>query len=154
MPRTGSRRRDVAGGTVTLDGGGEDDLRSDINVTPLVDVMLVLLVIFMVVTPLLRMQVPVELPIAKQSDAASPKPDQVTLTAAADGSIRLDGALVQLTSLEDALRAHYANRTDKTVFLEADRGLQYAAVVDLLDHCRAAGIERIGVVTKRPAEGS
>jgi biopolymer transport protein TolR len=140
---------------VTLDGGGDDELRSEINVTPLVDVMLVLLVIFMVVTPLLRLQVPVELPIAKQSDAAAPKPDQVTLSAASDGSIRLDGTVVEVTGLEAALRAHYANRADKTIFLEADRGLQYAAVVDLLDHCRAAGIERIGVITKRPpAEGS
>jgi biopolymer transport protein ExbD len=140
---------------MTLDGGGDDELRSEINVTPLVDVMLVLLVIFMVVTPLLRLQVPVELPIAKQSDAAQPKPDQVTLSAAADGSIRLDGTVVEVTGLEDALRAHYKDRTDKTIFLEADRGLQYAAVVDLLDHCRAAGIERIGVITKRPpSEGS
>jgi biopolymer transport protein ExbD len=141
---------------MTLGGGGsDDDLRSEINVTPLVDVMLVLLVIFMVVTPLLRLQVPVELPIAKQSDAAQPKPDQVTLSAAADGSIRLDGTVVEVTGLEDALRAHYRDRADKTIFLEADRGLQYAAVVDLLDHCRAAGIERIGVITKRPtSEGS
>ncbi|HEV7731378.1 MAG TPA: biopolymer transporter ExbD, partial [Candidatus Binatia bacterium] len=103
---------------MTLGGGGDDDdLRSDINVTPLVDVMLVLLVIFMVVTPLLKVQVPIELPIAKQSDAATPKTDQVTLSAAADGTLLLDGSKVEVATLEAALRAHYATRTDRIIFL-------------------------------------
>ena len=125
-----------------------DELKSDINVTPLVDVMLVLLVIFMVVTPLLKQQVPIELPIAEHSREAQDAA-QVTLTAAADGALHLNEQSVTEEGLGDALRALYAARGDKTIFLEADRTLPYSRVVDLMDACRSVGIERIGVVTKK-----
>ena len=125
-----------------------DELKSDINVTPLVDVMLVLLVIFMVVTPLLKQQVPVELPLAEHSREA-PARIQVTLVAAADGTLVLDERPVTAEALDAALRDVYAARPDKTIFLEADRSLPYSRVVDLMDACRAAGVERIGIVTKK-----
>jgi biopolymer transport protein TolR len=127
-----------------------DDLKSDINVTPLVDVMLVLLVIFMVVTPLLKQQLPIELPLAEHSQEASDT-SQVTLAAASDGRVLLNEQEVADAALEDALRDLYATRSDKTIFLEADRNLPYSRVVDLMDICRLAGVERIGVVTKKPA---
>ena len=125
-----------------------DELKSDINVTPLVDVMLVLLVIFMVVTPLLKQQVPVELPIAEHSREAQDT-SQVTLVAAADGTLLLNEHPVGAEALDAVLHDAYAARADKTIFLEADRSLPYSRVVDLMDACRAAGIERIGVVTKK-----
>jgi len=125
-----------------------DELKSDINVTPLVDVMLVLLVIFMVVTPLLKQQVPVELPLAEHSREAQ-ESSQVTLVATADGTLLLNEQPVSAETLDAALRDVYAARADKTIFLEADRSLPYSRVVDLMDSCRAAGVERIGVVTKR-----
>jgi biopolymer transport protein TolR len=131
------------------DGSSGDDLRSEINVTPLVDVMLVLLVIFMVVTPLLRVQVPVDLPLAKQAEDANQVPDQVTLSATTDGVVRINGEIVERDALEEKLRALYATRADKVLFLEADRSLPYATVVELMDTCRAAGVERIGVLTQK-----
>ncbi len=125
-----------------------DDLKSDINVTPLVDVMLVLLVIFMVVAPLLRQQVPIELPLAEQSQEARGA-NQVTLVAGADGALVLNDERVEEAALADRLRALYASRAEKVIFLEADGGLVYRRVVALMDLCRSAGVERIGVVTKR-----
>jgi biopolymer transport protein TolR len=130
--------------------GESDELKSDINVTPLVDVMLVLLVIFMVVTPLLKQQLPVELPLAEHSHEAE-ETSQVTLVAAADGSLMLNEQPVSDAALDGSLRDLYAARADKTIFLEADRSLPYSRVVDLMDSCRAAGVERIGVVTKKAA---
>jgi biopolymer transport protein TolR len=129
-----------------------EELKSDINVTPLVDVMLVLLVIFMVVTPLLKQQVPVELPLAEHSREAE-ETSQITLTAAADGTLLLNDQRVLDGALESALRDLYAARADKTIFLEADRSLPYSRVVDLMDVCRSVGVERIGVVTKKAANG-
>ncbi len=125
-----------------------DELKSDINVTPLVDVMLVLLVIFMVVTPLLKQQVPVELPLAAHS-RESQESSQVTLAAAADGSLVLNEQPITAEGLDAGLQEIYAARADKTIFLEADRSLPYSRVVDLMDACRAAGVERIGIVTKK-----
>ena len=129
-----------------LDSGSE--FRCDINVTPLVDVMLVLLVIFMVVTPLLREEVPVDLPESETAQAASDL-TQVTLTLAADGSVLLNGENVVRTELRTELQSLYANRADKTIFLESDRELRYGAVVDAMDDCRAAGVSQIGVLTRR-----
>jgi biopolymer transport protein ExbD len=135
---------------MSIDGGGED-LRSDINVTPLVDVMLVLLVIFMVVTPLLHQELQIELPVARTSTDVT-EPAHLHLTAAADGSLRLNDEPLTREQLPQALAAAYANRTDRTIFLQADRSLPYAAVVDLMDACREAGVERIGVITRKQAD--
>jgi biopolymer transport protein ExbD len=126
-----------------------DELKSEINVTPLVDVMLVLLVIFMVVTPLLRQQVPIDLPIAEHS-RESQDTSQVTLVAAADGHLLLNERPVAADALDSALRDLYVARPEKVIFLEADRALPYSRVVDLMDACRAAGIERLGIVTQKP----
>ena len=112
------------------------------NVTPLVDVLLVLLVIFMVVTPMLKRDLPIDLPVAATGSEQDVPPDQVTLTATADGRLLLNGIAIDEARLGEAL----ADRP--IVFLEADRSLSYARVVDLLDACRAAGVARIGVVTR------
>jgi biopolymer transport protein TolR len=128
--------------------GVSDDLKAEINVTPLVDVVLVLLIIFMVVTPLLRQEVPIELPIAESSQAVA-DPGQLTLTIAADGRSLLDGREVRAEALGDELRRIYAERPDKTIFLEADRSIPYGRVVDVMDNCRQAGVTSIGVLTRR-----
>jgi len=132
---------------MTFDDGNNDGLRSEINVTPLVDVMLVLLVIFMVVTPLIHQELRIELPVSKASQDVT-EPRQVHLTAAADGTLLLNDTPVARDELESALRALYAARDDSTIFLQADRGLPYATVVDLMDTCRLVGIQRIGVLTQ------
>jgi biopolymer transport protein ExbD len=135
---------------MTFDTGDADDLRAEINVTPLVDVMLVLLVIFMVVTPLLHLQLPIDLPQART--AAEPAvTNQVRLSMSADGKLQLNDQPVPFEQLDSSLRTLYGDRADKTLFLEADRALTYAAIVDVMDACRAAGVERIGLLTSRRA---
>lgn len=124
----------------------QDEIRAEINVTPLVNVVLVLLVILMLVAPLLKEDVPVELPIAAHADEETGSTIPV-LTVAADGAVTLDGTPLPSDDLAARLGALYAGRGDKTVMLAADRSLGYARVVEVMDACRAAGIERIGIVT-------
>jgi biopolymer transport protein ExbD len=128
--------------------GSSEELQSEINITPLVDVVLVLLVIFMVVTPLLKQEVPIELPIADNSRATQDL-TQLTLTIAADGGVLLNSQPMLREALVTQLQAIYAERADKTIFLEADRNLSYGHVVDVMDDCKAAGVTAIGVITKR-----
>ena len=128
---------------MTLGGGeSDDDLQATINVTPLVDVLLVLLVIFMVVTPMLKRDLPVDLPVAASGKDAQIPPDELTLTATGDGRLLLNGQTIAEVDLPNAVRDR------PVVFLEADRTLSYARVVDLMDACRSAGVQRIGVVTR------
>jgi biopolymer transport protein ExbD len=127
---------------MTLDADESDDLQASINVTPLVDVLLVVLVIFMVVTPMLKQDLPIDLPIAKSGRDAEIPPDQVTLTATADGRLLVNGIAIDESHLAETVGGR------RVVFLEADRTLPYARVVDLMDACRTAGVERIGVVTR------
>jgi len=124
----------------------DDEIRAEINVTPLVDVVLVLLVILLLVAPMLDEQVPVELPIAAHADTREAV-TTATLAIAADGSVSFEGAPLPSADLAARLRTLYAERPEKTVMLAADRRLGYARVVEVMDACREAGIERIGVVT-------
>ena len=128
--------------------GSSEELQSEINITPLVDVILVLLVIFMVVTPLLKQEVPIELPLADNSRTTQDL-TQLTLTIAADGGVLLNSQPMLREALVTQLQAIYAERADKTIFLEADRNLSYGQVVDVMDDCKAAGVTAIGVITKR-----
>jgi biopolymer transport protein TolR len=128
--------------------GSSEELQSEINITPLVDVVLVLLVIFMVVTPLLKQEVPIDLPLADNSRATQDL-TQLTLTIAADGGVLLNSQPMLREALVTQLQAIYAERVDKTIFLEADRNLSYGQVVDVMDDCKAAGVTAIGVITKR-----
>lgn len=133
--------------------GPSEELQAEINVTPLVDVVLVLLVIFMVVTPLLKQEVPIELPLAENSRETKDL-SQLMLTVATDGSVLLNGQPMLREALTTQLQTIYAERTDKTIFLEADRNLSYGQVVDVMDDCRAAGVVTIGVITKRKHAGA
>ena len=128
--------------------GSSEELQSEINITPLVDVVLVLLVIFMVVTPLLKQEVPIELPLTDNSRATQDL-TQLTLTIAADGGVLLNSQPMLREALVTQLQAIYAEWVDKTIFLEADRNLSYGQVVDVMDDCKAAGVTAIGVITKR-----
>jgi biopolymer transport protein ExbD len=133
--------------------GDSEALQSEINVTPLVDVVLVLLVILMVVTPVLKQELPIELPLADNGRETNDLA-QLTLTLAADGGLLLNGQPVLREALIAQLQALYADRADKTIFLEADRNLAYGQVVDVMDDCRAAGVATIGVITKREKTGA
>jgi len=133
--------------------GNSEELQAEINITPLVDVVLVLLVIFMVVTPLLKQEVPIELPLAENSRETKDL-SQLTLTLATDGGVLLNGQPMLRDALTTQLQTIYADRVDKTIFLEADRNLPYGQVVNVMDDCRAAGVVTIGVITKRERSGS
>lgn len=135
---------------MAIDLKEDEALKSDINVTPLVDVVLVLLVIFMVVTPFIKQEVPVELPLAESSRQTQDLA-QVILTVRADGSLELNRETIPRKDLPSRLAALYETRSDKTIFLEADRSLLYDHVVQVMDECRAAGMTTIGVLTQKPA---
>ncbi|MBI3770477.1 MAG: biopolymer transporter ExbD [Deltaproteobacteria bacterium] len=126
-----------------------DEIRAEINVTPLVDVVLVLLVILLLIAPMLKEEVPVELPLAAHADDAAGR-ETPTLTVAADGSVALDGTPLPSDDVAARLAAVYAGRPEKTIMLAAARTLPYTRVVEIMDACRAAGIERIGIATAPP----
>ncbi len=134
---------------MAIDLREDDELKSDINVTPLVDVVLVLLIIFMVVTPLIKQEVPIELPLAENSQQTQDL-SQLILSILADGSLLLNREQIPREELNARLTTLYATRSDKTIFLEADRTLVYDRVVQVMDECRAAGVTTIGVLTKKP----
>jgi biopolymer transport protein TolR len=92
--------------------------------------------------------VPIELPLTDNSRATQDL-TQLTLTIAADGGVLLNSQPMLREALVTQLQAIYAERTDKTIFLEADRNLSYGQVVDVMDDCKAAGVTAIGVITKR-----
>jgi biopolymer transport protein TolR len=127
-----------------------DDLgdMAEINVTPLVDVMLVLLIIFMVTAPMLMQGLDVSLPQAegKSFEVASNNPAKVTI--AQSGAVYVDGTPVGSSDLELSLGPMLRTRGIKRALLEADEGVPYGRVVAVLDVMNRAGVEQLGMVTK------
>jgi biopolymer transport protein ExbD len=125
----------------------EQELRAELNVTPFVDVMLVLLVIFMVVAPQLTRETPVDLPAAKHARATDAG-DRLILAVGADGALTLDGLAVAREELPARVREMLAGRSDGALLLEADRAVAHGVVVEVLDECRSGGVTAIGIVTR------
>lgn len=119
-------------------------LHADINVTPLVDVCLVLLIIFMFVTPLMVTGMPVHLPQAGTAEPLARQPLQLTLTA--NGMLFIGQNVVRADEAAAALQRARAE-ADRPIVVQADKSLSYAAVADLLDGCRAAGFSSVGLAT-------
>ncbi len=133
-------------------------VNSNINVTPMVDVMLVLLIIFMVITPMLNNKVNVELP---QANAAivmenANKEDAVTVAVTRDGKAYLGGDVVNVDDLGAKIGEKLTNKTDKQVFLRADIRANYGKVMDVVDQIRAAGVSNLGLLTEKidPADAA
>lgn len=124
---------------------------SQINVTPLVDVMLVLLVIFMVTAPILQQGVQVNLPQAK-AGAIVGKEDPLVVTIARSGRIYLNDNPISVTELEKKLGAIRKLQPDKQVYLRADQDVRYGAVMAAIVAIKQAGIEKLGMVTRPLAE--
>ena len=120
---------------------------SEINVTPFVDVMLVLLIIFMVAAPLLTVGVPVELPKTAASALPSEAEEPLTVTIGADGAVSIQNTEVARDDLVPRLRAIAAERSDDRVFLRADGSVTYETVAQVMGALNAGGFASIGLVT-------
>ena len=129
----------------------DDRPMAEINVTPLVDVMLVLLIIFMVTAPMLQMGIDVNLPRvkAKSIDVAEEK---LVLTINAAKEIFLNRAKVPLGELGTKLEHIFAARIDREVYLRADRNVPYGYVVEVMAEVRKAGVDKLGMITEPPQE--
>jgi biopolymer transport protein TolR len=127
--------------------GGKGGLMADINVTPFVDVMLVLLIIFMVTAPMMTEGMDIDLPKARTTETLS-MDDGVLLTLRRDGSMRLDELPLERQDLPTAL----ARLAGRHLFFKADRDVPYGVVVDILGAVRAAGVEKFGVVAENAGE--
>jgi TolR protein len=132
--------------------GHEGAVKSDINVTPLVDVVLVLLIIFMVVTPMLQKGVNINLPSAAASEKRPD--DDHTLTVAIDrsGHIYIEREMIPKENIKTAMLEIYARTPEKTIYIKADKQLKYGDVKEVMMAVNEAGFERVGLLTEPRAE--
>ena len=121
---------------------------AEINIIPLVDVTLVLLLIFMLTAPLMYRGIDVNLPKTSGKPTAVEERMVLTLTREQTVYLNSDKKPIPLATLEQTLRDLFKNRQDKTLYLRADQALQYGFVVETMDRVRRAGIERLGMVTE------
>ncbi len=124
-------------------------VNSDINVTPMVDVMLVLLIIFMVITPMLQHGVSVDLAKVNNPQAMpdAEKEDAIIVAVMRDGAIFLGNDRLPVDQLTDKIKDRIANRVDKRVYVRADQRAKYISVVGVVDNVRAAGVDQLGLLT-------
>lgn len=124
---------------------------AEINVTPLVDVVLVLLIIFMVTAPMLQMGIDVNLPKVK-SRSVDVNEEKVVLTIDGAKEIFVNKTKIPLTELVPRLEGVFANRLDRELYMRADRAIPYGFVVEVMAEVRKAGIDKLGMITEPPEE--
>jgi len=126
-------------------------VNSNINVTPMVDVMLVLLIIFMVITPMLNNKVNVDLPVASAAIIMenANKEDAITVAVTRDGKTFLGADQINPDLLGGKIAAKLENKTDKQVYLRADVRAKYGKVMEVVDDIRTAGVSELGMLTEK-----
>jgi TolR protein len=130
-------------------GGSKGSVMADINVTPLVDVMLVLLIIMMLVAPMLQQGVSVTLPQAENTVDKPESQDQTVVAIAANKSLYLNAKPIPEVELATRINELLEAKTEKIVLIKADEEVEYGAVMAAMDQLRQAGIENIGLITER-----
>ena len=131
-----------------MTGTGGKGLENDMNVTPMIDVLLVLLVIFMVTLPLNQRGIDVNLPPPSEPGQAVP-PAQIVLEYTSDKHLSINRQEVTHADLAERLRKVFDDRTDKTMFVMAAGSLRYGDIVEVIDAAKGAGVTRVGIVTDR-----
>jgi biopolymer transport protein TolR len=132
--------------------GDTGTIKADINVTPLVDVMLVLLIIMMIVAPMLQKGVDVRLPVAANSADKPETQDQAVLAIKADKSLFVNGVPVREGELRQRVEEVLESKKEKIILIKADEDVEYSAVMGAMDELRQGGIEDMGLITERKAK--
>ena len=135
-------------------GGAKGGVKSDINVTPLVDVMLVLLIIMMLITPMLNQGVAMRLPQASNTADKPTTQDNTTVAIGKDGSLYVNSKPVTELDMASKITDALEGKKEKVVFIKADEEALYSAVMTAMDQLHQAGVEDIALITERRHEGS
>jgi len=131
-------------------------MNSEINVTPLVDVCLVLLIIFMVVTPMLQKGVPVNIPVTEEPEKTPDTDKQLQISVKSDGTVYLGSTVVRKEQVQSELETIHQRTPDREIAVKGDKQVKYGAVLDVLKACREVGFNNVGLIAqpkRSPGQG-